>query len=364
MFSVWLTVILTTVLVTFILPEQFVSVTRIKLGPNQPDVRGLADPVRLPTPYDYFLASTEAETIASTIILTNVINQLDLNNLWGKRYYEGTPLKTAETLAILRGRLDVKPVPSTVIIEIKAYDETPTDATQLAGTVADMYKQWRYDQYSHTVNTSLDELEKQLKQHDEKLHAVQKQFAGLKPPAGDGSQPSLDDLKYREKQRELEELLNFRDALLRRIAEIRVDARLPKTMGVIIIESASPNIKPIRPNVEFNVWMSVALGGLLGLLLALWIYFLRRRVYRQHAGLTGAASLPGLRTSIVVTIALIVGIIVGYYCALPMTNYSILIMQILVFFGGVLLAFVVLTKSTPTQGAAGVSQSDSPPRTY
>ena len=44
---------------------------------------------------------TEFEVIQSETILSNVVDRLDLNNEWGKKYNDGQKFKTHETVAIL-----------------------------------------------------------------------------------------------------------------------------------------------------------------------------------------------------------------------------------------------------------------------
>jgi len=178
--AVFLLVVITATLVTFILPEQFASYAAMKVQRDTSDIQELqGDSMRM-SAYDPYYLFTEENTIQSEAILTNVITTLDLNNVWGKKYNDGVPLKTAETLAILRGRLDVKQRRNTTIIDVKAYSDSPTDAAHLANAVADTYKQWRLESVKRRVNAGVEELEDQLKQHDEKLNKAKEELAGLR----------------------------------------------------------------------------------------------------------------------------------------------------------------------------------------
>ena len=56
-----------------------------------------------PISYDPYFIQTEFEVIQSEVILGKVIEDLDLNNEWGKKYANGEPLKTSETIALLKG---------------------------------------------------------------------------------------------------------------------------------------------------------------------------------------------------------------------------------------------------------------------
>jgi polysaccharide biosynthesis transport protein len=88
--AVFLLVVITATLVTFILPEQFVSVASIKVERDRSDIDEIAGGMgaRIQQ-YDPYFIQTEFETIQSESILSNVVHALDLNNEWGRRYFEG-----------------------------------------------------------------------------------------------------------------------------------------------------------------------------------------------------------------------------------------------------------------------------------
>ena len=97
--AVFLLVVITATLVTFILPESFSATARIKVERDVTDI----DPI---------------EVIQSEIILGKVIDQLNLNHEWGLQYGSGENLKTAETMELLKRQLDLRPVRNTTLIEI------------------------------------------------------------------------------------------------------------------------------------------------------------------------------------------------------------------------------------------------------
>jgi uncharacterized protein involved in exopolysaccharide biosynthesis len=77
--------------------------------------------------------------IQSEGILGKAIDDLDLNKEWGKKYANGDRLKTAESRAILKGRIDVRPVRNTSVIEIRSYSEKPEEAAKIANSLALAY---------------------------------------------------------------------------------------------------------------------------------------------------------------------------------------------------------------------------------
>src|SRR5438309_5655827 len=106
--AVFLLVVITATLVTFILPESFSSVTRIKIERDSSDIAFADRPFM--GGYDPYFIQTEFEVIQSEIILGKVIADLELNKEWGKKYAGGDTLKTTETMGILKGRMDLRPV--------------------------------------------------------------------------------------------------------------------------------------------------------------------------------------------------------------------------------------------------------------
>lgn len=143
--SVFLVVVITTTLVTFILPESFVSKARIALRPNATNPAGTTGLQGASGSFDSRFMQTECEVIQSEAILGKAIEDLDLNKEWGKKYANGDRLKTSETMALLRARVDLRPVPNTSVIEIRIYSEKPEEAAKVANSIAEAYR----DQSSH-----------------------------------------------------------------------------------------------------------------------------------------------------------------------------------------------------------------------
>ena len=117
--------VITATLVTFILPESFSSTARIKIERDQTDITAMADRGGA-VGYDPYFIQTEFELIQSEVILGTVIERLDLNKEWGKKYANGDLLKTPETMTLLKGRIDLRPVRNTSLIEIRVYSEKAT----------------------------------------------------------------------------------------------------------------------------------------------------------------------------------------------------------------------------------------------
>src|SRR5512141_909538 len=97
--AVFLLVVITATLVTFILPESYSSTARIKVERDRSDISGFANQ-QFVTPYDPFFVQTEYEVLQSEVILAKVIEKLDLRKEWGRKFAGGDVLKETEALQI------------------------------------------------------------------------------------------------------------------------------------------------------------------------------------------------------------------------------------------------------------------------
>src|SRR6266496_6743451 len=76
--AVFLLVVITATLDTYILPETYSSTSRIRVERDRSDIPVLQQAGNLPTSYDPFFIQTEFEVIQSEVILNEVIKDLDL----------------------------------------------------------------------------------------------------------------------------------------------------------------------------------------------------------------------------------------------------------------------------------------------
>jgi capsular polysaccharide biosynthesis protein len=120
---VFLLVVLTTTIVTFILPESFASTARVRVETNR---------------------ATEFETVQSQAVLGPAINKLNLNVKWGEKYNGNVPLKTENTMLLVRQRMSLVPERNTNVIDITVYSEDRNEAAQIANAIAGSYCEYRH----------------------------------------------------------------------------------------------------------------------------------------------------------------------------------------------------------------------------
>src|SRR5262245_33918227 len=104
--AVFLLVVITATIVTFILPETFSSMSRIKIERPGTDITSMVNDRNGQQSYDPYFIQTEFEVIQSEVILKRVVRDLNLNEEWAKKN-GGQALKTTEVIKAIKDRLDL-----------------------------------------------------------------------------------------------------------------------------------------------------------------------------------------------------------------------------------------------------------------
>ncbi len=212
---VFLFVLSTATIVTLILPESYSSKARIKMQPATVGLPGSTAQPSSAGAYDPYFIQTEFEVIQSEKILDPVVELLDLNAKWARKFHMEGKLRSDESLKILKSRIELRPVRNTSIIEITVYSDDKGEAAEIANAVAGVYRD-----YCQEKRTKL-----MLDLEDKANKAVQ---MGKVSQQGSAA------------------------------------ASMP---GVEIIDHATPGLKPVRPNVPLNI----TLGAVVGMFTALAI---------------------------------------------------------------------------------------------
>ncbi len=159
--------------VTFILPESYASTVTIKVEPDGGIIAGFGQRAASDSIYDPYFIQTTFELIKSQLVLSNVIASLNLNDVWGKKYFNGEMLKTTETLEILKGRMGLAPVRNTKLITVTVYGEDKNEAAVLANSIAESYKQYRVQTIRTLTETGLKVLQNQYLEESNRIQIVQ-----------------------------------------------------------------------------------------------------------------------------------------------------------------------------------------------
>ena len=166
--------------VTFLLPESYASTARIRIEPDIiSDIRGVGGEATY-TSYDPYFIQTEFEIIQDRVVLGKVIEALNLNEVWGKKYFGGETLKTPETMEFLKRRMSLMPVRNTKLIGITVYSEDKNDAARLANAIAEAYRNYRLNLRKQLTLNGIKVLESQFQSEVEQIQAVQTNVDNLR----------------------------------------------------------------------------------------------------------------------------------------------------------------------------------------
>ncbi len=196
---VFVITVLISVTITFLLPETYASTTRIKVQQEAEQSSDVA--------WDPHFLQTTFEIIQSQTVLRPVIDKLNLNVEWGKKYFAGKTLESAETLEILKARTSLAPIRGTKLIAITVYSDDKKEAAQIANALAESYRNYR------------------IKSRDE---LAAKKIEAL-PPG-------------QEKQ------------------AAQLQAQIPKPSPAQITDLAEPGRAPVKPNKPLNITLGAVLG--------------------------------------------------------------------------------------------------------
>ena len=207
--TVLVLVLTASVVITFLLPESYASTARLKVEPEQENLFGGASPSETAPTYDPYFIQTTFEIIQDPIVLSKVINQLNLNGDWGKRYNGGVPLDTATTMKMLKQRLSLDTIRNTRLIEITVYSEDKNEAAQIANAIVQSYRDYRVQVHNEATARGIQMLQNQYQQDETSirqaqadLESLRQQFkigSGMTDPQSPQAQP------YWDKKRELEQ---------------------------------------------------------------------------------------------------------------------------------------------------------------
>src|SRR5277367_4860474 len=162
---VFLLVVITATIVTFILPEAYASKARIKVERDVTDVPGVSGQPSFTGVYDPYFIQTEFEVIQSERILDTVIKNLDLNTTWASRYNQ-PKFRNSETRSMLRRMIDLRPVRNTSLIDVTVYSEEKEEAKNIANMIAEVYSEYRRNQRKTVIEGGLNAFKKELSEQE------------------------------------------------------------------------------------------------------------------------------------------------------------------------------------------------------
>ncbi|HLP77532.1 MAG TPA: polysaccharide biosynthesis tyrosine autokinase [Candidatus Paceibacterota bacterium] len=181
--AVFLLVVITATVVTYILPETFSGTARMRVSNDATDAPSF-EQYGVSRGYDPYFIQTEFEVIQSQLILGKVIDKLKLNEEWGKKYANGQALKDSESLELLKKSIRLTPVRNASMIEVEVFSDKPDEAARIANEIVDTYAEHRKQVSLSMLSTSVKALEEKQAEHLKKIDTAQKEVDSLRTELG------------------------------------------------------------------------------------------------------------------------------------------------------------------------------------
>ena len=198
--AVFLLVVITATVVTFILPESFASSAKINVQREGTDIQLNGGGMQGFGVDPYFI-QTELEVIQSQVLLGKVVEnpKLNLKERWATKYHGGEPLTPLETIDLIKHFISINPLRNTSLIEIRVYSDKPEEAAELANAIADAYQNYRLDRSKGKNLEGAKSLNETMEENERKFHAAQLEVERLRgelkvsdpDPASTGPSPTF-----------------------------------------------------------------------------------------------------------------------------------------------------------------------------
>jgi len=177
----FLLVLLTAAVVTYFQPREYRSSVFIEVKSTAQNVRifGAADP-NMPI-HDPQLAPTVYQIIQRTGILYPVIDDLKLQDKWGKK---GNRPSREQAYQKLRSKLDVDEVRNTDLLQISVYDTDPQAAADIANKIVAVYQSTRVDEEKDIMNRAVASMNEAVAKQQRKVDEAASEVARIRDAEG------------------------------------------------------------------------------------------------------------------------------------------------------------------------------------
>jgi len=214
----------------------------------------------------------ECEIIQDPVVLSNVVEALNLSAKWGSG---GSQRKSAETLGLLKRRVTVRDVPNDpYLIEIRATSEDPNEAAKIANAISEAYREYRFKQRRQLMRAAIRVLNEQYQNDEAKIQILQTNVDLLRTKYQINNQDEVDfdhpeitvsrsmtPAEREERQKEYERttpfwdekrklipILEFHKLLKMKIESERANLDQPSFSMIEIIKAAVPPQTPGGPD--------------------------------------------------------------------------------------------------------------------
>jgi uncharacterized protein involved in exopolysaccharide biosynthesis len=243
-------------------PAQYAATTRIKVE-IEPQVSNFWSDYS----YDPYFIQTEFEMLQSQVVLFGVITNLNLNEVWGKKYSHRETLKTTETMKIIKTRMRLATVRNTRLIAITFFSDDPNEAAQVANAIAKAYEDYRINSVKESTKKGIAVLQQDYQEEEKQISVLQTNVEQLRQQFGIQDSRATNHLSeqqpYWDAKHNLEQMIKLHQLLGEKLEVEKLDLSIPKSQMVQITDPAEPPKSPVGPNRSLGVCLIVA--GLLSM---------------------------------------------------------------------------------------------------
>ena len=181
--AVLLLVVVTGTSFTLTLPKKYMADARILVRDDSLDVDVFER--QIPQAYNPFFLRTQYEVIQSRKVLYQVVENLDLQKVWGEEVNDdGSPLPLERAHAMLSRSLKVEQFRDTSLISIQVYREDPTEAARIANSIAQVYHDQRLSMKRRELKRAIEALEGELAKQQERVEKSEEELERIRKDLG------------------------------------------------------------------------------------------------------------------------------------------------------------------------------------
>jgi len=257
--------------ITYVMPKKYESEAVLEVRPrataNSSSPGGLS-PIGTPMTPQFF--ATEFEVIKSRNSLLKVVEALELTDRWS--------MDRESTLKVLKPMISTTNIRGTDLISIRVRCPYKLDAKDIAEEVAKAYKAYRAEAENRDADLALRELNKVVKEQEDKVEDRRKALATIHPDVEDKHPSNTDYHDYNDAKRDLETDKQLLQQLKIKQVDETISAKMPSDR-ILIHDPPVIAETPVSPNVTLNLTLGTVCGLLFSPLLALPLaWLLNRRV--------------------------------------------------------------------------------------
>lgn len=170
--TVFLITAIIATLVTFILPVAYSSTAQINIeADDNPDIANMSGGGGKEAAYNPYFLQTQLEILKGPSVLDRVVEMLQLNSVWAKKYGLET-FKTSESVVYLKNMISLEPVRNTTLVGITVYSNDKVEAAAIANAIAKAYHEYRVERHTAKTSGGIKALREQYKTEDEQIQAI------------------------------------------------------------------------------------------------------------------------------------------------------------------------------------------------